>query len=181
MKQIHKNTHLLCVQVTRPVFSAQEKSPRVLPPRDGLGQEWVRKLCSFSSQQDTFDQKQRCRVGVSGRDRVFVLEQPCRSPSPALLSAPASAKLNSGFTLKPLRAPKSQNTHQVIQIEGMASESLPGRKRQQTVTSFKKNFIFKRTLHNEGDWHWNLPGPQFFYHDRTWQQLFLCLFNTKPL
>lgn len=164
----HTQTHICVHPGDKASFLCTRMSPHkascVLPPREGLEQEWVPKLCSFAS-QDTFNQKQRSRVGVSGR--ALVSRQPCRSPSSALLSAPATAKCILECTPKPSHDPKSQNTQQVIQIEGTASRSLPGRKRQQTVSAFKKIFVFKRTLHNQGEWHWNLPGPQLFYQSMT--------------
>lgn len=116
----------------------------VLPPMEGLEQEGVSHLCSFSS-QDTFNQKQRCRVVVSGRDRILASGEPCRPPSSALHSPPAAAKWILKCTPKSLHDPKSQDTHQVIQTETMTSRRLPGRKDNKLSLLFKKSLYLRES------------------------------------
>lgn len=104
--------------------------------------------------------------------------QPCRPPSSALHSAPATAKWILKRTPKSLHDPKSQDTHQVIQIERMTSRRLPGRKRQQVVIAFKKIFVFKRILCNQGEWYRNLPWPQLFQQSMTeYGSSYFCAFS----
>lgn len=91
----HTQTHLCVCVYMHPTDKAgilcTRESPhntsRVLPPRKGLEQEWVSDLCSFSSQEDTFNQKQRCRAVVSARVLVQdspagLLPRPCTLPQP---------------------------------------------------------------------------------------------------